>query len=417
LEHLIGPALQLVRLAHGAAANQLGAAFHPSAGPPLLDSAEECTPISGADAEGDGERHLKPARVCLFREGSESLAALEGVLAGATRRIDVLIFEWSNDAVGAAIAHLIAAKAGPELRVRILVDGGGNLLFGTPTPENGGDVNRLVKELAHTPYVEVIRARDPFGRFDHRKLIVVDGRVAWTGGRNLTERAFFGQHDLSLTVAGPLVADLQACFDAAWRHEGGQPLPANGGAEAAGDCAEAVEVNAQGRLVQTRPLRHQIEHALYAAVDGARHHLYLENFTFADGTLIAKFARARRRQVDVRVVLTLANSTPVINRANRVMANRLLAAGVRVYVFPEMTHVKGATADGNWAYLGSGNFDPLSLRWNRELGLVASGPCPLVTDVEARLFAADFRPEWELKQPLPVGVMDYLAEALAAAFL
>jgi cardiolipin synthase len=132
--------------------------------------------------------------------------------------------------------------------------------------------------------------------------------------------------------------------------------------------------------------------------------------------LQAKLARARRRGVDVRVVLTLHDVSETVNRANRVTANRLLRAGVRVYLYPGMTHAKAASVDGRWAYLGTGNFDSLSLRRNRELGL-AVGPGPVVRELEERLFGADLRPEWELTAPLPTGPCDYLDELLASLFL
>jgi len=116
------------------------------------------------------------------------------------------------------------------------------------------------------------------------------------------------------------------------------------------------------------------------------------------------------------VVLTLSASPDAINRANRVTANRLLHAGVRVYVYPGMTHMKAATVDGCWAYLGTGNFDPLSLRHNSELGLTIKAG-PVVNEVEERLFHVDFCPEWELKHPFPVSAGDYFWEFVSCLFL
>jgi phosphatidylserine/phosphatidylglycerophosphate/cardiolipin synthase-like enzyme len=81
-----------------------------------------------------------------------------------------------------------------------------------------------------------------------------------------------------------------------------------------------------------------------------------------------------------------------------------------------MTHVKAASVDGRWAYLGTGNFDPLSMRHDRELGL-AIGAGPLLCTLEAQLFGADFRPEWELKEPLPTTWHDHACEILASLLL
>lgn len=352
-----------------------------------------------------------PARICLYPDGGEALAVLEALIASATTRIDVLMYQWENDPVGAAIADRLAQRAAAGVRVRVLVDGGGNLLFGCPCQARDRDVNRVVCALGRKPNVQVIRARNPFARFDHRKLLIADGRAAWTGGRNFTASCFFTLRDLTFTVEGPLVAELSQSFEASWRDQGGQPVAAP-----PAPVCQPGEANALAHLVETAPLHPDLERTLLRAADSACHHLYLENFTFADGRLVYHLARARQRGVDVRVVLTLSCCCKVVNRTNRVVANRLLAAGVRVYVHPDMTHVKAAVADGRWLYLGSGNFDPLSLRHNRELGFsVTAGP--LIAEVEQRLFGADLCPAWELKEPLPVTAKDYGWELLSGICL
>jgi cardiolipin synthase len=255
----------------------------------------------------------------------------------------------------------------------------------------------------------------------------VDGQIAWTGGRNFTRSGFFKHHDLSFTLTGPLVAELEQRFDDYWKTQGGAlDHPAKWRLAASppgGHCPGGIWMeeggpppNAFGRLVYTEPGDYQLARALYRAVDQARHHIFVENVYFCDSRLVYKLARARRRGVDVRVVLTFTSTDERINGANRVVANRLLRAGVRVYVYPIMTHVKAAAVDGGWAYLGTGNFDPLSLRHNHELGLTVSAG-PFLTEIEERVFRADFRPEWELTRPVPVTCGDYLKELLASLAL
>lgn len=352
---------------------------------------------------------LLPGYVHLYPDGAEALAALERQIDQAACRIDVLMYLWDDDPVGWEVASRLAAKAGPRLPVRVLVDGAGNLLQGEPREASASEVNRVVRWLARQPYVRLLRTRDPGLHFDHRKLVVTDGRTAWSGGRNFMARAFLEDHDLSYAVDGPLAAEADAVFEESWRREGGtacSPLP----------CPPLPSINASARIVESGPLQRQIEHALYDAVTAAGDHLYLENPYFADGVLMLRLAEARRRGVDVRVVLTLNDMSGTIDRANRVTANRLLRAGVRVYIYPGMTHVKAASADGRWAYFGTGNFDPLSLRRNRELGM-AVGSGAVIGELEERLFYPDFRPEWELTAPLPVGPVNGLDALLARLFL
>jgi cardiolipin synthase len=371
------------------------------------------------------ETNLEPALVQLYRNGGEALAILEQMIDSANTQIDVLMYTWDDDPVGWGVAQHLAARAGPDLRVRVLVDGGANLIF-TPTPGgnassgdgaasqskpqiSAGEINRVVCWLACQPHVELVRIRNPLAHFDHRKLVLIDGQAAWAGGRNFNYVSFFARHDVSYTLRGSLVCRLQQRFEDYWRDQGGKPgcltlanLP--------------VVANAAGRLVHNTPVEHSLRHALYHAMDCARSRVWMENPYLCDTGVIVKLAHARRRGADVRVVLTIRSDTNSINHANRVTANRLLAAGVRVYLYPGRVHTKCATVDGCWAYLGSGNFDLLSLRRNHEIGIVL-GPGPVVTELEETLFLADFNPEWELHEPLPLSIQDYAYEMLADILL
>jgi phosphatidylserine/phosphatidylglycerophosphate/cardiolipin synthase-like enzyme len=205
---------------------------------------------------------------------------------------------------------------------------------------------------------------------------------------------------------------MQERFEHFWQEQGGgcvplAPMPKN---------IPEPPSNARARLVVTEPCKPDLEKTVYLAVDAAKHHVYMENVYFTDSRLIYKLAQARRRGADVRVAFTLESTTEITNHANRVTANRLLKAGVRVYLYPIMTHLKAAVVDGCWAYVGTGNFDALSLRHNRELGF-AIGAGPVIQELEARVFACDFQPAWELTNPLPVSLSDYAAEWLSSLYL
>jgi cardiolipin synthase len=355
-------------------------------------------------------KELKPGFFQLYTTGEQALTALTQMIDQATCRIDVLMYLWDNDPLGWEVAQRLAAVAGPNLPVRILVDGGGNLNQGLPKEANALEVNRVVCWLSHQPYVQLIRTRDPGLHFDHRKLVVVDGRVAWSGGRNFTYPSFFEDRDISYTVIGPLVCEMEQIYEKFWRKQGGCP-----GQPLACDF-ELPDVNAMARLVETNP--HQLKflaRTLYRALDSAKHHIYMENPYVADNWVVSKLIRARRRGVDVRVVLTFSDESNTINTSNKVTANRLREAGIPVYVSPSMTHVKATAVDGLWAYMGTGNFDRLSLRHNHEMGM-AIGSGPLIQQLEERVFLADFRPEWEVTDRIRVRINDYV-KALVASLL
>lgn len=353
---------------------------------------------------------LQPACIDLITDGDEALAALEEALKQATCRIDILMYLWDNDPLGWEVAKRVAESASEAVPVRILIDGGGNLLQGEPDNASASEVNAVVCWLSQQPHVHVIRTRNPFYRFDHRKLVLIDGRLIWSGGRNFTHEAFFEAHDLTYLMNGPLTGDMASRYEEFWRAQGGPPAPPPPAA------VTPHEPNTMARFVRTRPYERDLANTVYAAVDRAKHHIYLENPYFSDNLLIVKLAQARRRGVDVRVVLTLDSGSTPTDIANRVIVNRLLAMGIRVYLYPGLLHVKALSVDGVWAYIGTGNFDPLSLRHNRELGVAVSHGS-LVAELEERLFLPDQRPEWQQCEPLRLHGYEYFFEMFAGLFL
>jgi cardiolipin synthase len=388
-------------------------------------------------------KHLRPALLHLYLDGEDALVTLQDLIDQARRRIDVLVYQWDSDALGWSLAQRLAARAaclgegqgqavdgGANTVVRVLVDGGGNLIHGEPEYRTAAAANDALGWLAAQPHVEVLRTRNGLAHFDHRKLVVLDGATAWTGGRNFTLASFFEYHDVSYTLRGPLVRDMADRFETAWHQAGGHTNPkrqrghtspkrqrGEGEDEAAsGTDTASCGSNAWARVVGTGRGERGLAAAVYKAVDHAWHHVYLENPYFTDTQLWCKLVRARRRGADVRVVLAMDSQSKVIDRALRVTTNRLLKSGIRVYYYPGMTHVKAASVDSRWAYVGTGNFDSLSFRRNCEVGL-AVGAGAVIAELEQSLFLADFRPEWEVTAPLPVNLGDYACEMLATLVL
>jgi cardiolipin synthase len=353
---------------------------------------------------------LQPGWVELYPTGDEALEALHRVIDQAMCRIDILMYLWDNDPLGWEVAHHLAAVAGPERPVRILVDGGANLSQGEPKEATSVEVNRVVCWLTQQPHIHLIRTRDPNFHFDHRKLVVADGAIAWSGGRNFTYPAFFKDRDVSYTVLGPLACQMEHIFEEFWQRQGGKPgapLP---------PAPPLPQANVMARLAETSATQRGISQAVYRALDFARHHIYMENPYLTDNRVLLKLVQARQRGVDVRVVMTIQDESQTINSSNKVTINRLSRAGVRVYLYPSMTHAKTTAVDGLWAYLGTGNFDRLSLRHNHELGM-AMGYGPVINELEERVFYEDFKPESEVREPLPVTLRDHIRALIGSLLL
>ena len=135
----------------------------------------------------------------------------------------------------------------------------------------------------------------------------------------------------------------------------------------------------------------------------------------SDDLVVYELAKARRRGVDVRVIIAEHADDATMNLSNASTINVLLGAGVRVYRYPGMTHLKAAVYDG-WACMGSGNFDKMSLQVNEELNLGTSDPDTVRRLVE-RVFMPDFERSQELVEPLPLTCTHRVAELVADEFL
>jgi cardiolipin synthase len=127
--------------------------------------------------------------------------------------------------------------------------------------------------------------------------------------------------------------------------------------------------------------------------------------------MLQELVKARRRGVDVRVIIPRKGNWKVMDRSNKLAANTMLASGIKVYLYPVMSHVKAAIFDG-WACVGSANFDKASFRTNQEMNLATSNP-EAVRDLKERLFYPDFERSTLMTEPNPEKWSDHVYEIIA----
>jgi cardiolipin synthase A/B len=254
---------------------------------------------------------------------------------------------------------------------------------------------------------------NPWLTSDHTKTINIDNARVFLGGMNIGQEYRYEWHDMMVEVEGPVATQLARDFDLAWSQAtiGGdlarlarvlEPAP-----ESAPVPSDAVEM----RALYTRTGAPEILLAQLAAIRWARSYIYVEQPYMSDDEIIAALVDARRRGVDVRVVLPTAGDSGFMNAANLIATNVFVRNGVRVYAYPGMTHVKAAIYDG-WACLGSANFDKLSLRINRETNIATSDPV-FVGELRRGLFERDFARSTEITEPRSVGWSTYLSSFIA----
>ncbi len=351
-----------------------------------------------------------PARITPLFGSRLAFQALLDLIGSARCRVDLLMFSWDDDVAGRSVADALIARARVGVPIRVMMDhgsyvsgeGNAKVPLGCPT---------FLDALRAEPNVQVIETPDPGVRFDHRKLAVIDDRVAWTGGMILTRPAQYLWHNFAFLAEGPIVPQYAAVFTERWGQLGGPPAPTC--PEAAGTGLTAP--NASVRMIRTDIGVRSLKEAVYGAVDSAKHHIYLENCYFSDEILVRKLVAARRRGVDVRAVLTMRGDVKQMNKFAAIMGNHLYRAGARIYLYPSMSHVKAMSVDGTLAYIGTANFDDLSLRNNREVALTVHGP-DLIRQIDEGLFLRDMADSEKLRAPLPMPKGRLLLEASSSLF-
>jgi cardiolipin synthase len=337
--------------------------------------------------------------------------------AGQSVHLRVCIFD--NDDVAVGIADLLKRISG-EVKVKVLVDRLSTQTSGqappTTLPEGFMPPKSMPRYLRRGSRVRVRPFLNPWLSSDHTKVFVIDKRFAYLGGMNIGREYRYEWHDMMVELEGPVVGALDRDFRRAWAHASVLGDLAYAGSAASAPLRpgprwrDGSRRSIKLRRLYTRTGALQIRRAILEGIRRAERLVYLENPYLYENAVAAALVEARRRGVDVRVVLPLWTDNPGGNSSNYVTANYLLENGVRVYLYPGMTHVKALIVDG-WACLGSANFNHLSLRLNQEANVATSDP-QTVENLRRDLFEVDFDKSHELQEPIPVGWTDHVVEEL-----
>ena len=376
------------------------------------------------------ERHLDTltgtrrtrGSVRLLIDGPGYFPVLERRIDEAREGIDIRINIFDTDDVAVGIAERLKRRS-QEIRVRVMFDELSTLVAGnfppdTPMPPGFVMPPTIEAYLRRDSRVQVRPFFNPWLTADHGKVLLFDRRFAHLGGMNIGREYRYEWHDMMAELEGPVVGVLAEGFARSWGHAG--PLgdlaylgAAVGASRRYAGDAERADF-ADLRVLSTRTGGPQIYGALLEALRRARREVLIENPYLYEDSVTNALIQARRRGVDVRVVLPSDSDQDLGNQSNMVTANALLASGVRVFVYPGMTHVKAAIVDG-WAMLGSANFNKLSLRRNLETNVATSDP-RVVERLRRELFEVDLAVSRELDQPVRTTRSDGLAEWVMSQF-
>jgi cardiolipin synthase len=351
-------------------------------------------------------------------DGKEFFPRLIETIEAAEESIDVRTYIFDNDDIAVGIADRLRERS-RELDVRVLLDGIGALL-GTQVdpkdmPKDFEPPISMTSYLERGSPVKVRTSGNPWLTGDHTKSTIVDGRIAFLGGMNIGREYRYTWHDLMVEVSGPIVDLLQRDLDIAWSKAGWLGDLAMTYRALTTPRKRADDVGEPLRVLVTRDHDSQIYRAQLAAIRRAQSYIYIENSYFSDDTILFELAKARRRGVDVRVILPDDGNHAPLNYSNEVAINVMLHNGIRVFMYPGMSHIKAAIIDG-WACVGSANFDKLSLQINEELNIATSNPS-VVDDLMQRVFDKDFSISAEVTEPRPLEWTHHLAEFVSDEIL
>ncbi len=359
-----------------------------------------------------------PAKLTFLIDGNAYFSDLLHQFNLARNRIDIRVYIFDNDDYAVAIADQLKALSS-RVKIKVLVDDLGTLIAGALPP--GSDMPAdFVPPASITSYlkedsdIRVRRTANTWLTSDHTKTLIIDNEIAYLGGMNLGREYRYEWHDLMVRLEGPFVDHLRGDFSRAWGHAG-----------FGGDLDYLWRTIRYGRQIHAQPEPGQIMvRPLYTgtgeleifrvqreAIRRARNYIYIQNAYLSDNVILQELIDARKRGVDVRVIIPGDNDSGIMAASNAVTANVLIAHGVRVYKYPFMSHVKAAIYDG-WACLGSANFDKLSLYVNQEMNIGFSDPAT-VNALKRDLFEKDFELSTEVTEPIRAEWSDYLAEIFA----
>lgn len=309
--------------------------------------------------------------VRLLRDAAENFPAWREAIRGATRSILVESYDFDEDELGTGFRDLLVEKARDNVRVRVVRDWLGSpgklsSRFWRPLTEAGGELRTFNPPRLDSPLGWLSR--------DHRKTIVVDGRVGFVAGLCISGR-WLGDsrrnrepwRDTGVEICGPAVADLERAFAQVWAAIG-SPLPESELSEA-GATKPVGEVPL--RVVASAPTTAGLFRLDQMIAALARERLWLTDAYFIPVTPYVEALRAAARDgVDVRILVPGASDLYLISALSRSGYRPLLEAGIRIFEWNgTMLHAKSAVADTRWARIGSTNLNLASFVGNYELDI------------------------------------------------
>ena len=365
----------------GASVSQVSAA---SSGP--MSASARLNALAAMEEAVTGSPLVKGNKVTLLFDGPETMTAMMAAIQQAKSTINFETYIFDQDQLGLQFADLLIEKQRAGVQVNIIYDSVGSI--GTPAEFFERMRAAGIKLIEFNPVNPLKR----FGRWqlnhrDHRKILVVDGKIGFTGGVNISaayansslfrsrRRAStgagpgtIGWRDTHLQIAGPAVASLQLLFMQTWGTQHAEDLPDL-------DYFPKLD-NAGDKTVHVLSTQPDSDYSLYKAyilaIQQARKSIHITTPYFTpDRQLVDALVAAAGRGVDVTLILPSVTDIGLMFYAGQSFYTQLLSAGIRIYQLQvAVLHAKTAVIDGSWSTVGSANLDIRSFLHNYEANVI-----------------------------------------------
>lgn len=316
-------------------------------------------------------------RLKFFADSTPLFEAMAADIRSARQRAWVECYTICDDAAGQAIAAALKDRARAGLDCRVMYDAIGCL--STPAAYFQDLAAAGVQVHAFHSLWNVVQrfaSLRPFNRRNHRKLTIVDYTIAYFGGMNIVDQSGAGQRNLPMSsgwrdvhvrLEGPQQTEVAQCMEVHWLSQHGQrrlPWPRWRIKEMLASRADGIWLfDSAPRIRKRRPAR-----VLVPLLRRARQRIIVSMAYFIPvGPIMRELLRARRRGVEVEVIVPQHSDVPLVQWASQYLYQKLLRRGVRIFERrDQMLHSKAMILDDVWSVVGSCNLDPRSMRMNTE---------------------------------------------------
>jgi len=365
--------------------------FHPAVYP-IESKLAPGSPEFGVTMGGvTGTAYLPGNQVRIFNNGDEFYPAMLDAIEAAAYSVTMEQYIFWDGSVGLRFAEALATRARAGIPVKLLVDAVGSATIGENLLRILEAAGCQLAWFHPIRWFTLARANNR----THRKSIIVDGQVAFTGGAGLADQwlgaggAPMEWRDLMVRTEGPAALAQQAGFAQNWMQTTGEILAGRAffpNPEPCGDVAVQTILSSPAGGSGTAGTMYLL------ALQSAQRYVWIANpYFIPSSAVIDLLSRAVRRGVQIRLMVAGAHSDTWWARQNSVrLYGKLLRAGVEIYEYlPSMLHHKTMVVDGSWATVGTTNFDNRSFAFNEETNLCFSD-ARIIADLE-RIFADDLR--------------------------